>query len=243
MQANISEIMESIQGEGLLVGTRQIFLRFTGCNLRCSYCDTSWSFKKAEKCRLYLKTGSKNPVEDIENPVSTAQLKKLIKHFNSPWISFTGGEPLLWADYIREVTLSLKPKGYRFLLESNGTLYKQLAVCIPCIDMVSMDFKLPSATGQNLWKSHRLFLLKAREKPCYIKIVITGESSFQEVAQAVDIIKNVDASIPLILQPATPFNTSYAPLIENVLKMQEMALEKLKDVRILPQVHRLINLT
>lgn len=242
MRANFSEIMESIQGEGLLVGTRQIFLRFAGCNLRCSYCDTAWSLNEAAECRFYPKTGNRNPIQYIKNPIGIMQVAELIKNFNSLWISFTGGEPLLCADYIRELALILKPKGYKFLLESNGTLYEQLAVCISHLDMISMDFKLPSATGRNLWEEHRCFLLRAREKPGYVKIVITAKSSCQELDRAVGIISGIDKSIPLILQPAAPYGSVHAPSMEDVLKMQEIAMKSLDDVRVIPQVHRLINL-
>lgn len=242
MKANLSEIMESIQGEGLLIGSRQVFLRFTGCNLRCDYCDTLSSLKKVDKCKIYLQTGSRNIEKNLNNPIGSGQVKQVLKAYTSSWISLTGGEPLLWSSFIAELGSILKPLGYRFLLETNATLYEELDICLPYLDIISMDIKLPSATGQDCWDMHERFLLKAGKLKKYIKIVITRSSTFQELGTAFNIIRDIDRSIPVILQPVTLHNLCSAPEWEVLLKMQSLGLKSLDNVRVLPQLHPLIGL-
>jgi organic radical activating enzyme len=234
--------MESIQGEGLLVGSRQVFLRFTGCNLRCAYCDTPASFEPLPYCQVAKVTGRGDLWEQVSNPFSVEQIIEKLKNYSSQWISLTGGEPLLWTDFIKEMGAQLKPQGYKLLLETNGTLYKQLRECLPFIDMISMDFKLPSATGFNCKEMHAQFLTVAGNTPIYIKIVIDTNVEGKEIEAALEIITAVNPNITLILQPVTPIKNVVAPRIEKLLDLQKICQEKILDVRIIPQIHKMMGL-
>ena len=105
MKAPIIEIFSSFQGEGLLIGERQIFVRFAGCNLNCNYCDTNDS--KSEKSGKLM-----TPEEVCEkiNKILTPDCKT---------ISFTGGEPSLYPEFISEVSRNFN---LNIMLETNGTL-------------------------------------------------------------------------------------------------------------------------
>ncbi len=238
MKANLTDIMESIQGEGLLIGSRQVFLRFTGCNLRCSYCDTPASFEAQPFCLISKYTGRGEVWDEIPNPFSVDQLITLIKQYSSQWISLTGGEPLLWSNFIQELSGKLKMQGYKFLLETNGTMYEQLDICLPYIDLISMDFKLPSATGLDCSELHRRFLLRAQNTMLYIKIVIDAQTKKEEVQEAVNIIAAVDPGITVVLQPVTPVAGIFAPDNAVLLDLQKICQEKILDVRIIPQIHK-----
>ncbi|PKM76486.1 MAG: 7-carboxy-7-deazaguanine synthase QueE [Firmicutes bacterium HGW-Firmicutes-15] len=242
MKANLAEIMESIQGEGLLVGSRQVFLRFTGCNLRCAYCDTPGSFEPLPYCQVAKVTGRGDLWEQVPNPFSVEQIREHLKNYSSQWISLTGGEPLLWADFIREMGEKLKPQGYKLMLETNGTLYEQLGECLPYIDLISMDYKLPSATGVNCGAEHAQFLTVAANKAVYIKIVIDSKVEREEIEEALGIITAVNPNILLILQPVTPIKAAYSLSIEKLLDLQKMCQEKIADVRIIPQIHKMMGL-
>src|SRR5665647_351409 len=100
LTANLVEIMESIQGEGLLVGSRNIFMRFCGCNLHCSYCDTPISREMVPYCQIIRTPGRSEVCESLPNPLSMSQVLQAVSHYGARWISLTGGEPLLWADFI-----------------------------------------------------------------------------------------------------------------------------------------------
>lgn len=243
MKAYIAEIMETIQGEGLTAGARQIFVRFCGCNLRCSYCDTKASLVKPETGIFYPRTGKTEDQELFLNPLDISTAIELVQEFSSSWISFTGGEPLLWTEFITEFALKLKPTGYKFLLETNGTLIEELKKCLSMIDMISMDFKLPSATGEDNWENHYFFLKEAAAKSCYVKVVVNKDTKEEELGRVFDIVKKVDYKIPVFLQPATIENKPDLTLLPFLLKMQKKGLSCLDDIRIMPQMHVYLKLT
>ena len=148
-----------------------------------------------------------------------------------------GGEPLLHVEYIRELSLLLTTP---LLLETNGTLPGALAEVLSSVDIVSMDMKLPSLTGQEVWKEHRDFLHLAREKDVYVKIVVGGDVSCTELDQAFALVSGEDPRIPVILQPVTPFDGVTAPASKFLLQAQRQALKVLRHVRVIPQTHVLM---
>ena len=218
----IVEMFYSIQGEGKFVGVPQIFIRLPSCNLNCRYCDTKFDeYQEIEDESLFQKieTMLKNPVHSI---------------------SFTGGEPLLHADDIRKV--AEKFPNEKIFLETNGTLPRQLEKIIDVVDIISMDFKMPSILGKDFFIQHEEFLKLARQKDCYVKIVISAETTFDEFTKAVSTISNIDLNILLILQPVDPFRDVKPVKSERLLDFQKHALKFLTDVRIIPQTHKILKL-
>ena len=235
MNANIIEIFSSVQGEGKYIGCRQIFVRLAGCNLNCAYCDTN--FKNAEFCN----------VEDnfIKNPVEVSQAVEIIKNLSAAVpihsVSFTGGEPLLHWKFIGEVARQLKNSGLKIFLETNGILVNELEKIFDCVDIVSMDIKLPSVVEENFFAYHRKFLQVAVKKDLYVKIVISAETEVEEFDAAINLISEVSDEILLILQPVTPVGKIQSATAEKILNLQARALKILKNVRVIPQSHKLIN--
>ena len=240
--ANLIEIFSSIQGEGKYVGCRQIFVRLSECNLNCAYCDTN--FKRAEFCKIETAAGSMI-IEQIKNPFTPAQVAAIINQFNievpTHSVSFTGGEPLLHWKFIRGVAEKIKSTGLKIFLETNGTLPAELSQIIDFIDIISMDIKLPSVAG-NYFDKHREFLKIAVQKDLYTKIVISAETTLEEFDEAINLIAEVSPEILLILQPVTPVKNVQAITARKILELQARALQKLKNVRVIPQTHRLINI-
>lgn len=238
--ANLVEVFSSIQGEAKYVGYRQVFVRFTGCNLNCKYCDTSVSHNEHMQCSIEQVAGQRN-FSQMDNPIDIHTLaekinKLLILPHHS--VSFTGGEPLCSADFIHAIAKKINCKLY---LETNGTLYHELEKIINDIDIISMDIKLPSVTDKILWEEHGHFLQIAKQKELFVKLVISGETTKEEFNQAIDLIADVDCNIPLIIQPVTPINNCTSVTPEEVLDYQEVALEKLNDVRVIPQTHKFLD--
>lgn len=95
---NIKEIFYSLQGEGLNTGRAAIFIRLSGCNLKCSYCDTDF----------------KNGI-----PMSVEEIEKVIDEYPGHFIIWTGGEPTL--QLTDEITAYFKNAGYEQAIETNGT--------------------------------------------------------------------------------------------------------------------------
>ena len=100
---------------------------------------------------------------------------------------------------------------------------------------------MPSVVGKNLFGLHGKFLRAAREKDLYVKIVVTGETTLEEFLAAIDLISQVDKDILLILQPVTPVGKICAVSAEKILNLQAVALRKLKNVLVIPQTHKFIN--
>jgi 7-carboxy-7-deazaguanine synthase len=236
-QANLIEIFSSYQGEGPYVGRPMTFLRFQDCALSCSYCDTPASFEKHAQFRVEAPPRSES-FELYSNPVDGPSLTRLLDSFQDSFLSLTGGEPLQHADFLASWLPEL-PKRSRILLETNGVLPAALAKVLPWVDVVSMDFKLPSVTGMRAyWKEHREFLRLARGKEVYVKLVVSQPTDLEELREAVALVETEAPEAPFILQPVTP----YGPVREEILQDRlreifELSKRRLKDVRVIPQVH------
>lgn len=118
----ISEIFQSVQGEGFLTGTPSIFIRTSGCNLRCWYCDTRYASWEPE--------GSTH---------SVAEILKQIEGFRIEHVVLTGGEPMIF-EALPELCRELKVRGKHVTIETAGTIDRQA----PC-DLWSISPKLSNS--------------------------------------------------------------------------------------------------
>ncbi len=245
MESNghVMEIFSAIQGEGPWVGIRQIFLRLYRCNLRCSWCDTPESFELTGKGKVETPPGSRQ-FQEFENPISPQATVQLLLPFLSSShhsISLTGGEPLLQREFLVELLPLLKQRKEKIFLETGGSLPELLEPVLDQIDFISMDLKLPSSAHERpLWDKHEQFLKLASKKESYVKIVLTKATLKEDILQALSLVKKIALSIPVILQPVTPVNGDLAPTETQMLEWHSLALSELPQVRVIPQVHKLI---
>ena len=246
MPTGISEIFSSIQGEGNYVGCRQLFIRLIGCNLDCPYCDTNnLAHDKSVPCVLEptpLYSGDLT----LANPVTLDDILPYIKaRLKEPHhsISITGGEPLLYPQFIHELKTKLKEDNIHvpFFLETNGTLSTQLNEVLDIVDIISMDMKLPSDINVDNFKKHKQFLEVAKDKDVYVKIVVSNESSLEDFNTALSIIQNIDKNILLVLQPITPIGGLHEAPPDKMLAWQTIAMKVLPNVRVIPQTHKMMN--
>lgn len=214
----IREIFTSIQGEGPYVGQKHIFVRFCKCNLNCAYCDTDFNSQNAKDYNI----------DDLALNLADNDTEV---------ISFTGGEPLLELDFLKEFLSEYKSKlNKKIYLETNGTLYKNLAQIIDYIDIISMDIKLESATGQkNLFFENEEFLKIAQKKETFIKVVFDENISDDEIEKTTTLAKKYNTL--LILQPKMPINKGFD--LDNIYNK---FYKKYKNIRLIPQVHKYLNL-
>jgi len=219
MKGKVAEIFKSIQGEGPYQGETQIFVRLAGCNLSCAYCDTT-----TEK------------FEEMDSDVVLGQISLL-----GPCrtVSITGGEPLVQADFVRELAEKLKKLEYKVYLETNGVLCDELKKVIDFVDIISMDFKLPSATNRKeQWAEHADFLKISRQKEVYVKAVVAPVTQIGDIQEAIKTLRD-HRDILFVLQPQHPH--------ENVLK-GKLAFYKMLcrlhgiNVRIMEQLHKKLGL-
>jgi 7-carboxy-7-deazaguanine synthase len=187
----ISEIFHSLQGEGRLSGVPSVFIRTSGCNLRCVWCDTPYT--------SWTPDGKEMTLEEIFQSIESYSLSHVV---------ITGGEPLL-AHQIEELSAKLKKAGAHVTIETAATIFKP----VTC-DLISMSPKLSNSTPwqkQNgkfaaMHEQHRLnFAVIQRFIDGYdyqLKFVIDREQDFVEVRQILDELTNLDISRVLMMAQA-----------------------------------------
>lgn len=221
-KTKIREIFTSIQGEGPYVGVKQVFIRFCGCNLSCDYCDT-------------------NELENQDYLEFTPhELKKYVEDFNLKHVhsvALTGGEPLLWADFLVEFLPLLDNKIY---LETNSTLKTNLEKVIKHVDIISADIKLPSASGiENSFAVHDEFFRTAKnyDKELFAKIVFDENILDDEISHCLKLAEKYN--FPLILQPKTT-GEQIAFNQEKIFEVFNKFLQVQPNTRVIPQVHKFL---
>ncbi len=246
-QALIHEIFASVQGEGPWVGQRHIFVRFSGCNIACRYCDMPAAAKSSQSgnrsCRVQ-KTASSFDFEQRDANISTEDLTKFCLRLalsgpGKTVLSLTGGEPLLQHAFLAAWLPEVKTT-CSIYLETNGVHYQAMTGLKGLVDVVSMDFKLPSATGLGpFWNEHERFLSAASTADLFVKAVVTGDTARDDIVVAAGLIARYDRKIPFIIQPA---DGALKPKTELLIEFQNTALALVEDVRIIPQTHKALNL-
>ncbi|MGQ9730865.1 MAG: 7-carboxy-7-deazaguanine synthase QueE [Candidatus Zipacnadales bacterium] len=255
LTAHVAQIFSSVQGEGLYVGIRQLFIRTYGCNLNCIYCDTPASRTQTGPCHIERGPGS-GQWEMVENPISIDFISGYISMMTPPAIrhhsiALTGGEPLLQPDFVVEVARLAHTYGLRAYLETNGQQVEALEKVIEEIDIVAMDVKLPRSQpagevvdAQTFLARSEAFLQRARRKEVFAKLVVTADVEESEVMEVAKAIANQSPACPLVLQPVTWTSEGAKGGVgpSHLLALQAAASSVLQDVRIIPQCHRLMGI-
>ena len=177
----VAEIFHSIQGEGLLAGVPSIFIRTSGCNLRCHWCDTPYASWKPE--------GPEMSIEEI---------LKILTEWNCHHVVLTGGEPMIAPD-LPELATALKKQKKHITIETAGTILPNSISC----DLASISPKLsnstPSPERDPAWaRKHDSTRLQPevisewiRKYPFQLKFVVSSENDLAE-------IKNLLSRLPLV---------------------------------------------
>ena len=252
-EAHLVEIFDSVQGEGPQVGQPTLFIRFAECDLRCRWCDTPDSWRRVKTCRLFPK-GVGEP-RDVKNPITFEILDEVLDGYalrEGHWASLTGGEPLLQPEAVRCWAAHLRERGLRVHLETHGLAVEALRTCVENIDFVSMDWKLASDVRRvsdrgagpvpDYHDSHEQFLEVLEENTSVdvcVKVVVTVQSTAQEILEVASRIAKVRPQTPLILQPVTPTGGTREPVgVAALMAHLEACASVLADVRVIPQTHK-----
>ncbi|AMD18236.1 radical SAM protein [Methanobrevibacter sp. YE315] len=231
MKAPIIEIFSSFQGEGLLIGQRQIFVRFAGCNLNCNYCDTGDS--KSEKSG------------ELMTPEEVAAKIKEIRTADCNTVSFTGGEPSLYPEFISEVSTLVDMD---IMLETNGTLPDNIDL-IKKLDIVSLDIKLPEHFDGDfdeqifLNEIKSLNLLIEKSINVYCKVVIlpsTKIKSFKGVVEKLSENISSKSNLKIIIQPSSPLG-EWKDINFKLFEFSEVVGQYF-EVSTIPQIHKILDI-
>jgi 7-carboxy-7-deazaguanine synthase len=189
---HISEIFYSIQGEGRLLGVPSVFIRTSGCNLRCVWCDTpytSWQPKGKQW--------------------SLTKILREIGKYPARHVVITGGEPLLAAE-MGELTRQLEHRGAHITIETAATIYQPLHA-----DLISMSPKLANSTP---WKRARGKFAAMHERrrlnlpviqnylddyDYQLKFVVEEREDFTEIGEILNQLRNVDPARVMIMAQGT----------------------------------------
>jgi organic radical activating enzyme len=165
----ISEIFKSIQGEGTNAGKPSIFLRTAECNLKCTWCDTkyTWDWKNFD----YSKE-----VKEI----SIKEVRERIEQFNLRHLVITGGEPLMQQDDLAELLVLLKPEFY-IEIETNGTILPNNSL-LTLVDQWNVSPKTKnSGNPLELCEDNECYAFFSKQKNCYFKYVVEKEDDLMEI--------------------------------------------------------------
>ncbi len=149
----VNEIFKSIQGESTYAGIPCVFVRLTGCNLRCSYCDTTYAYEE----------GRNMTISEIINKIEDYSCKN---------VCITGGEPLLQNNVYKLINL-LKSKSYRIFVETNGAMNIDL---LPGNIIRVMDVKCPDSGMNKEMDWRNLERLRGDDE---IKFVMSSKKDYE----------------------------------------------------------------
>lgn len=239
----VSEVFRSIQGEGLYAGVMQVFVRLSGCSLGCIYCDTPDGRERSPECRVEIPGGE----IVLENPAEAEGIALFARALASGppvhSISMTGGEPLEQPDFLVEILERLEGCGRPVYLETNGLETAAARRAEPLVDIVSLDIKLPSLCGgKDTFGPAARALSIFRRSRLFCKVVVAKGTEPDEVDDAARLIAREDREIPLVIQPATPSGDCLPPEPRALLEHWETASSRLDEVRVIPQIHRILGL-
>jgi 7-carboxy-7-deazaguanine synthase len=211
-QLLITEIFYSLQGETSLSGVPFIFVRLTGCNLRCTYCDSAYSFKG----------GTKMTFDEVMHEV---------KKYNTKHVLMTGGEPLLQRGTLPFVD-RLKKEGYEVSIETHGEVSIANAVSKA---RIIMDIKTPGSKMNRGKYKENLALLKKEDE---IKFVITSPSDYE---WAKEIVRAGLPTSEILFSPVMKAKGSPG-VYEGIepLALAESILKDQLPVRFQLQLHKLL---
>lgn len=245
----VTEVFSAIQGEGAFVGHRQVFLRLTGCPLRCAYCDQPEALEKRPGTAMVERTPGARDFEPLDSPIAfdavVAAVDRLWTALPHHSVSVTGGEPLMQSGRLTALLPRLRGFGHRIFLETSGTLVDGFGRVAGHVDFVSMDIKLDSVDGQGIALStHRRFLRTALDAgtDVYVKIVVSATTDRDELGAAVAMVAAVAPGVEVFLQPVSPSGTVHeTPTPSQVLDWHAHALRLHPGrVRVVPQTHKAI---
>ncbi|MCB9870808.1 MAG: 7-carboxy-7-deazaguanine synthase QueE [Planctomycetes bacterium] len=251
-KAPLIEVFTSIQGEGRHVGVPTTFVRVAVCPIRCGYCDTPNSYVVPKQ--FPVEVGGAATQHD--NPVTAERAAQLVgessaaSRFGAPeWVSVTGGEPLLYPEFVRQLGAAWRAGGGRLALETAALDPAALARCIDQVDHLSADYKLPGtllegdAAAAGLRAAECVAIAADRSATIDVKLVLTAAFDESALADAWERLRTFRERIVVVLQPVTPFGaaTRRCPP-ERVARVSAAARRAGFAVRVLPQVHPVLGL-
>ena len=234
MKVRLFEIFTSVEGEGILYGTKTLFVRLAGCPFTCFYCDTKES--------LPLDSGTEYSIEDANHLIDSSLKNQTYK------VNFTGGDPLIQHEAVALLAKHIQDKKIPTYLESSCFDIDRFNHVLPFIDIVKIEFKTKDSAfvdSKHYEKliNHTMKCLQSSvksKKTTYIKVVVSSKTQPNEFAKLVqeifDRISKDDID-GFIIQPTYGISE---PSLELLLGLYDLVYPHYIDVKVVPQLHKFI---
>ncbi len=208
----VVEKFVSINGEGPCAGELAVFIRFKGCNLNCSYCDTKWANEQDA------------PYENM----SVADILDYVTQTGIYNVTLTGGEPLLHDECKELIDVLIKNK-HRVEIETNGSISLKKFAELECVPAFTMDYKLQSSGMEKFMDMDNFSLLKKQDTVKFVSGSIEDLKKAKEIIEKYNLINRCHVYISPVFGAIEP-----ADIVEF------MKDNKLNGVRIQLQLHKFI---
>lgn len=216
----VCEIFTSVQGEGLDIGLVTTFVRLTGCNLRCRFCDTKYAWTESKV-------------------MTVAEVAEIVHRSGARNVCITGGEPLMQADEVEQLVNILR-KTRRVTIETNGTIWVDWDV-----DRWAISPKLSNSGQLHLARPDLVGRYVTEKQDAYLKFVVSTKKDIDEALSFCD-RAGVRANVPLVFQPDnSKFDMKEEGWQLEYLKTLRALTEYVQTIRrpnvyVLPQLHVLL---
>jgi len=234
LKVRLFEIFTSVEGEGILYGTKTLFVRLAGCPFTCFYCDTKES--------LPLDSGTEYTIEDANQLIDSNLKEQTYK------VNFTGGDPLIQYQAVALLAKHMQEKKILTYLESSCFDIDRFDHVLPFFDIIKIEFKTKDSdfVDSNHYKkliSHTLKCLESSvksKKTTFIKIVVsskTKSNEFQELTNQIFSLISKNNIDGFIIQPSYGISE---PSLDLLLELYDIVYPYYIDVKVVPQLHKFI---
>ena len=234
MKVRLFEIFTSVEGEGILYGTKTLFVRLAGCPFTCFYCDTKES--------LPLDSGKEYEIQEACRLIDSNLKKQTYK------VNFTGGHPLIQHEAVAELAKFIQDKKIPTYLVSSCFDLNRFNHVLPFIDIVKIEFKTKDSEFVESKHYERLIenainCLRSSistKKTTYIKIVVSSKTELNEFTK---LVQNIFDSVSknqidgFVIQPTYGIAE---PSLDLLLNLYDIVYPYYTDVKVVPQLHKFI---
>jgi len=234
LKVRLFEIFTSVEGEGILYGTKTLFVRLAGCPFTCFYCDTKES--------LPLDSGTEYTIEEANELIDTNLQDQTYK------VNFTGGDPLIQHEAVAQLAKHIQNKKIPTYLESSCFDINRFNHVLPFMDIVKIEFKTKDSdfVDSEHYKKligHTMKCLESSvksKKTTYIKIVVSSKTQLDEFKKLIDEIFNNISKENIngfVIQPTYGISE---PSLDLLLNLYDIVFPYYIDVKVVPQLHKFI---
>jgi len=234
LKIRLFEIFTSVEGEGILYGTKTLFVRLAGCPFTCFYCDTKES--------LPLDSGKEYDIQEACQLIDSNLKKQTYK------VNFTGGDPLIQHEAVAKLAKYVQSKKIPTYLESSCFDSNRFNHVLPFMDIIKIEFKTKDSKFVDPKHYDRLIesamnCLKSSvsaKKTTYIKIVVSSKTKLNEFGNLVKSISNFVSKNQIdgfIIQPTYGIAE---PSLDLLLNLYDIVYPYYHDVKVVPQLHKFI---